>query len=197
MKNWWLFISLVINLSALLWGLTALKFSFTWVRRKAPPGPPKYEKNIILFHILGLNLQISYQIASLLHMYIDMGERIAGKQDRPSLIIEDPLRAPKIAPPKKTWFSNCFLLLYICLHCDEVCICWHFGAPGTPGFYVSAQHDPEKNEIYFIFLIFLILTQKVLIRLLLSLTCKLLLNRGYMWTLMGPVWLFETFFYLK
>ena len=37
-----------------------------------------------------------YQIASLFHMYIDMGERIyAGKQDRFSLIIEDPLRAPK------------------------------------------------------------------------------------------------------
>ena len=32
-------------------------------------------------------------------MYIDMGERIAGNQDRFSLIIEDPLRAPKI-PPK-------------------------------------------------------------------------------------------------
>ena len=32
-----------------------------------------------------------------MYMYIDMGERIAGKQDRPSLaslIIEDPLRAP-------------------------------------------------------------------------------------------------------
>ena len=97
MKNWWLFFSLVINLSALLWGLTALKFSFTWVRHKGPPGPPKYEKNIYFFHILGLNLKISYQIASLFHMYIDMGERIAGKQDRPSLIIEDPLRAPKIA----------------------------------------------------------------------------------------------------
>ena len=27
-----------------------------------------------------------------------MGERIAGEQDRPSLIIEDSLRAPKIAP---------------------------------------------------------------------------------------------------
>ena len=27
-----------------------------------------------------------------------MGERIAGNQDRPSLIIEDSLRAPKIAP---------------------------------------------------------------------------------------------------
>ena len=44
---------------------------------------------------------MSYQIASLFHMYIDMGERIvyiAGEQDRPSLIIEDPLSAPKIAP---------------------------------------------------------------------------------------------------
>ena len=29
-------------------------------------------------------------------MYIDMGESIAGKQDMPSRIIEDPLRAPKI-----------------------------------------------------------------------------------------------------
>ena len=33
-----------------------------------------------------------------------MGERIAGKQDRFSLIIEDPLRAPKI-PPKYTFFG--------------------------------------------------------------------------------------------
>ena len=39
---------------------------------------------------------MSYQIVSLFDMYIpvDMGDRIAGKQDRPSLIIEDPLRAP-------------------------------------------------------------------------------------------------------
>ena len=59
-----------------------------------PPGPPKYEKKSIFFHILGLNLKISYQIVSLFDMYIDMGERIAGKQDRPSLIIEDPLRDP-------------------------------------------------------------------------------------------------------
>ena len=29
-------------------------------------------------------------------MYIDMGERIAIKEDRPNLIIKDPLRAPKI-----------------------------------------------------------------------------------------------------
>ena len=37
---------------------------------------------------------MSYQIVSLFDMYIDMGERIAGKQDRASLIIEDPLRDP-------------------------------------------------------------------------------------------------------
>ena len=52
---------------------------------------------ICFFHILDLNLKSSYQIASLFHMYMDMGERIAGKQDRPSLIIEGHLRAPQIA----------------------------------------------------------------------------------------------------
>ena len=36
-------------------GLTALKFLFTWVR----PGPPKYEKKYIFFHILVLNLIVS------------------------------------------------------------------------------------------------------------------------------------------
>ena len=48
---------------------------------------------------------MSYQIASLFHMYIDMGERIAGKQDRFSLIIEDPLRAPKIPPKYACFFT--------------------------------------------------------------------------------------------
>ena len=47
-------------------------------------------KKKYIFHILDLNLKSSYQIASLFHMYIDMGERIAGKQDRSSLIIEGP-----------------------------------------------------------------------------------------------------------
>ena len=31
-----------------------------------------------------------------MYMYIDMGERIAGKQDRPSLIIEDSPQGPQI-----------------------------------------------------------------------------------------------------
>ena len=34
-----------------------------------------------------------------------MGERIAGEQVRPSVIIEDPLRAPKI-PPKYTFLGG-------------------------------------------------------------------------------------------
>ena len=82
MKNWQLFFSLKC-MCALLWGLTALKFPFTWVRHKGPP-------------ILGLIIKISYPIVSLfdMYMYIDMDERIAGKQDRPSLNIEGPVRAP-------------------------------------------------------------------------------------------------------
>ena len=35
-----------------------------------------------------------------------MGERIAGEQDRPSLIIEDPLRAPKIYISFTFWPIN-------------------------------------------------------------------------------------------
>ena len=63
------------------------------VRRKGPQHPP----NMIFFflHILGLNLNLFYQMASLVDMYIDMGERIVGKQDRLSVIIEDPPNSPK------------------------------------------------------------------------------------------------------
>ena len=60
-----------------------------------PPGPPNYEKNVFFFHILGLHLKISYQIVSLFDMHIYMSERIAGKPDRPSPIIEDPSGPPK------------------------------------------------------------------------------------------------------
>ena len=67
-------------------------------------------KKIYFFHILGLNLKISYQIASLFDMYIDMGERLAGKQDRPSLIIEHPLGAPQIAQNIHIFFT--FWLVY-------------------------------------------------------------------------------------
>ena len=89
--------TLVINLSALLWVLGSMY---------GPPQDPPNMKKVLFFHILGLN--ISYQIASLFCMYIDMGKRIAGKQDRFSLIIEDPLRAPKI-PPK---YNFCYILAH-------------------------------------------------------------------------------------
>ena len=63
-------------------------------------------KKILFLSYFGFKLKnLFYQIASLFHMFIDMGERIAGEQDRPSLIIEDPLRAPKIAP-KYTFFLH-------------------------------------------------------------------------------------------
>ena len=73
-------------------------------------------------------------------MHIDMGDMIAAKQDRPSVIIEHPLRAPQIAQNidifyilfsrvsfwyMKNWFSNYFPLLYICLHCDELITNFH------------------------------------------------------------------------
>ena len=41
-------------------------------------------KKVSSFHIFGLNLKNYNQIASLFDMNIDMGERTAGKQDRPS-----------------------------------------------------------------------------------------------------------------
>ena len=63
------------------------------------------KKKVNLFHILGLNLKISYQIVSLFDMYIDMGERIAGKQDRPSQIIEGPPQGP-LNSPKYTFLCH-------------------------------------------------------------------------------------------
>ena len=173
MKNCRLFFSLVIHMSALWWGLTALKFSFTWVRRKGPQDPPNMKKSIYFFHILGLNLKI----VSLFDMYIDMGERIAGKQDRPSLIIEDhwrpphgPLNSPKYifflnyGSCMKNWFSNYFPLLYICLHCDEGCICW----PWYPWILCRGPTWPQ------IFYFFLFQNSKCFIILLLYLACKLI-----------------------
>ena len=158
MKNCQLFFSLVIHMSALLWGLAALKFSFTWVRRKAPPGPPQIWKKYYFFHILGLNLKISYQIASLFHMYIDMGERIAGKQDRSSLIIEDPLRAPKI--PQNIFFFTIwpineklvFKLFPLVVHMSP--LWWGlrlltFWCPWYPWNLCKGPTWPKKNSIFF------------------------------------------------
>ena len=86
-----------------------------------------------------------------------MGERIAGKQDRPRLIIEAPPPPPQrpsnsqkyiifltFWPIYEKLVFNCFPLLYIGLHCDEVCICWHFSVPDIPGLYVRGL--PFHNQ---------------------------------------------------
>ena len=69
----------------------ALIFWYPWVRLDAHQDPIKMKKNtnkIIAY--FGLNLKRFYPIASLFDMLIDMGERIAGKQNGPILIIECP-----------------------------------------------------------------------------------------------------------
>ena len=156
MKNWWLYFSLVMDLSALWWGLTALQFSFSWVWCKAPqnpPPPPPNMKKKSFFFIFGLNF--TYQIVYLfdsIHIYC---ERIAGKQDRPSLIIE--WWAPQIA-------QNIIIFFYILAHiwktgfqivspsCTYVSTVMrsafaHISVPLVPlhGYYVRALHDPNKN----------------------------------------------------
>ena len=50
-----------------------------------------------IFHRSHDNLTNPYRIASIFYMYIDIGERIAGKQDGPGPIICGPPRAPRIA----------------------------------------------------------------------------------------------------
>ena len=98
-----------------------------------PQGPLNSPKYNILAHIWTNWFSVWH-----VHRY---GWEDSWKQDRPSLIIEDPPQGPLNSPKYNilahiwtNWFSNCFPLLYICLHCDEGCISWHFGAPGTPGF---------------------------------------------------------------
>ena len=92
-------------------------------------------------------------------MYMDMGERIARKQDRPSLNIEDPLRAPYIAQNilfflhlAHTWKTG-FQIVSPCCTYVSIVMRAAFDDISVPGFYVRAQHDPEKKHYYlFIFL---------------------------------------------
>ena len=68
-----------------------------------------------IFLYLGLNLRNSYEIASLFDMYIYMGERIAGKQDRPNYINEDPRPGPQITKhifKKNTFWPLCERLVF-------------------------------------------------------------------------------------
>ena len=89
----------------------------------SPPPPPNIPMADSYF---GFQLKkLLLYIAFLFHMYIDMGERIAGKKHRPSLIIKGPLRAHQIAtnilqitflPLYEKLIFNCFPLLYMSNH---------------------------------------------------------------------------------
>ena len=88
------------------------------------------------FHRSHDNLKNPYRIASIVYMLIDIGERIAGKQDGPGPIIYGPPRAPRIA--KNAHFcilwpiyeklavivSPCYI--YVCSvmksYCPEICV---------------------------------------------------------------------------
>ena len=90
----------------------------------SPPPPPNIPMadSYFGFQLKKLLLYIPF----LFHMYIDMGERIAGKKHRPSLIIKGPLRAHQIAtnilqitflPLYEKLIFNCFPLLYMSQSC--------------------------------------------------------------------------------
>ena len=112
----------------------------------APTGPPKYEKKVYFFHILGLNLKISYQMASLFDVYIYIGERTSGKQDRPSLIIEHPLRAPQIAQNIHIFFT--FGLVYEKLDFKLFPLVVHMSRPLLP---LDFMYGPNIFFSYFLF----------------------------------------------
>ena len=69
-------------------------------------------KKLFLFSYFGFelnNLKSSYEIASLFHMYKDMGERIPGEQDMLSLITEGPSQGPSNSQ-KYTFKKKCMYM---------------------------------------------------------------------------------------
>ena len=66
------------------------EISFTWVQRKGPRTPKIWKKVYLL-----LNLKNFLSDCFLIWHVHRYGERVAGKQDRPSLSSEHPLRPPK------------------------------------------------------------------------------------------------------
>ena len=62
-----------------------------------PRPPPRPRPRPQTLHRSHDNLKNPYRIASIFYMYIDIGERMPGKQDGPSRIIYGPPRPPRIA----------------------------------------------------------------------------------------------------
>ena len=108
-------------------------------------------------------------------MYIDMGERIAGKPDRPRLIIEHPLRDPQISQNihilARIWKIGFQIVSPCCTYVSTV-MRSAFADISVPLLPRDFMYGPIMSPI------FCILTRKVLIIMLLYLTCKLLLRAG-------------------
>ena len=108
------------------------------------------------FHRSQGNIKYPYWIASIFYMYIDLSERITGKQDAPS-------HSRHLAPPppisKHLNFAHCgpymktswllFPLLWIYLQYDEVWLPWKFGSPGLD---VTRTPPNIITKIFFIIL---------------------------------------------
>ena len=138
------------------------------------------KKSIILCHILGLNLKMFlsdcflYFTCTLDIGWEDSCENMIGPvwsllktpSGPPNWLLLKPKIPPPPPPPRaliylkmlhvwpinvKTGIIKLFpLVVHICLHCDEVCICWHFGAPGTPVILCKLPNmTPRKMEARF------------------------------------------------
>ena len=89
-------LSLVIHMSALSWGHTSIKNGKLEFDVRAPQDPPNMKW--YFFSYFGFERKKFLSDCFRFYMYIDMGGRISGKQDRPSFIIEwppGPLKYPK------------------------------------------------------------------------------------------------------
>ena len=172
MKNWWLFLSLVSLIghisrySVLLsfiadicllcdevllpWNFRSLGFDI-----RAPQDPPNMKKSIF-FSYFGFKLQTFLSDCFLIwhvHGY--------GWEDSWKARYWTPPQGPPNSP-KYTYFFTFWLVWKTGFQIVSSCCTYVstmmrsafadiLGAPATPGFYVRTQHDPEKNEIYFIF----------------------------------------------
>ena len=110
------------------------------------------------------------------HIYIDIGERIAGKQYRPSLIMKAP---PPPGPLKVPKWKTGFQLFSLVVHMSPLWWGLHLLTFWCPRYSWILSKGPTWPRI-FLFL-FLILTQKVLIRLLPYLTYSKTCLQGTLW----------------
>ena len=91
-----------------------------------------------------LSVKSSYEIASLFHMYKDMGEGIPGEQDTLSLITECPSQGPSNSQ-KYTFKKTTIVFPYVCMYMSPLWWNMHlltFWCPGTLDFMYPPPPPP-------------------------------------------------------